>query len=133
MRSCCIKKAGGLDKLTLDSLYDDAIRRNSQPTSYNPWEPTPMGGPVMQQPLHDPFYASSGVAAPHSVQMAAMANQQQAFMLQQQQQMMMMGPPQHQQQQQQSVNPFGNTYGATVHPYGSGMPVPAYNPYTGLI
>lgn len=124
------KLAGGLDKLTLDSLYDDAIRRNSQNVSYNPWEPAPANGPMMQQPVHDPFFASNVVAAPYSVQMAAMANQQQAFMLQQQQQMMMMGP---QHQQQQSANPFGNPSGATVHPYGSGMPVQAYNPYSGLI
>ncbi|KAF4392060.1 hypothetical protein F8388_004389 [Cannabis sativa] len=128
------KLAGGFDLLTLDSLYDDAIRRNNQNVSYNPWEPAPAGAaPMLQHPVHDPFFASSAVAAPHNVQMATMANQQQAFMLQQQQQqqqqMMMMGP-----QPQQSSNPFGNPYGAaTVHPYGSGMPVQAYNPYTGLI
>uniref|UniRef100_A0A5B6ZP15 ENTH domain-containing protein n=1 Tax=Davidia involucrata TaxID=16924 RepID=A0A5B6ZP15_DAVIN len=121
--------AGGLDKLTLDSLYDDAIRRSNQNVSYNPWEAAPMASPMMPQPAQDPFFASNAVAAPPSVQMAAMANQQQAFMLQQQQQMMMMGPP----QQQQPLNPFGNPYGASVHPYGSGMPVQAYNPYTGLI
>ena len=40
--------------------------------------------------------------------------------------MMMMGPL-----QQQSSNPFGNPYGATIHPYGLGVPVQAYNPYTG--
>ncbi|OWM71774.1 putative clathrin assembly protein At5g35200 [Punica granatum] len=129
------KLAGGLDKLTLDSLYDDAIRRNTQSgTSYNPWEAaaaTPMGGGMMQQPGHDPFFASSGMAAPLQVQMAAMANQQQAFLQQQQQQqqqmMTMMGP-----QLQQPMNPFAN-HGTNVHPYGSGMPVQAYNPYTGLI
>lgn len=123
------KLAGGLDKLTLDSLYDDAIRRNNQNASYNPWEPQPMAGPMMQPNGHDPFYASGMVAAPHSVQMAAMANQQHAFMLQQQQQqqqMMMMAP-------QQTSNPFANSYAANVHPYGSGMPVQAYNPYTGLM
>lgn len=123
-----IQKAGGLDKLTLDSLYDDAIRRNNQNVSYNPWEPVPVAGSMVQQPLHDPFFASNAVAAPPSVQMAALANQQQAFMLQQQHQMMMVGPP------QQSANPFGNPYGATVHPYGPGMPVQTYNPYnTGLM
>uniref|UniRef100_A0A2P2LP71 Uncharacterized protein MANES_06G046400 n=1 Tax=Rhizophora mucronata TaxID=61149 RepID=A0A2P2LP71_RHIMU len=122
------KLAGGLDKLTLDSLYEDAIRRNSQPASYNPWEPVPMPGPMMQTTAHDPFFASGGVATPHSVQMAAMANQQQAFMLQQQQYMMMMGP------QQQPMNPFGSPFGANVHPYGSGMPpVQAYNPHPGFI
>ncbi|ESW27051.1 hypothetical protein PHAVU_003G169400 [Phaseolus vulgaris] len=121
------KLAGGLDKLTLDSLYDDALRRNTQSVSYNPWESAPAGN-AMQPTMHDPFFASTAVAAPHSVQMAAMSNQQQAFMYQQQQQQMMMMAP-----QQQSVNPFGNPYGATVHPYGSGMPVQSYNPYTGLI
>ncbi|XP_043721308.1 putative clathrin assembly protein At5g35200 isoform X2 [Telopea speciosissima] len=118
------KLAGGLDKLTLDSLYDDALRRNTQNVSYNPWEPVPMASPMMQQPAHDPFLASSTVAAPHSVQMAAMAQQQQAFMLQQQ--MMMMGP-----QQQQPLNPFGNPYGAASQQYGSNTHVQAYNPYTG--
>ncbi|XWS72978.1 hypothetical protein CRYUN_Cryun02cG0086200 [Craigia yunnanensis] len=119
------KLAGGLDKLTLDSLYDDAIRRSNQNVSYNPWEPAPMSGAMMQQPAHDPFYASNMAAAPPSVQMAAMTNQQQAFMLQQQ--MIMMGP------QQQPSNPFGNPYGAGVHPYSSGMPVQSNNPYTGFI
>ncbi|KAH8481693.1 hypothetical protein H0E87_029255 [Populus deltoides] len=127
------KLAGGLDKLTLDSLYDDAIRRSNQPVSYNPWEPVPVANPMMQTAVHDPFFASNTVAAPHSVQMSQMASQQQAYMLQQQQQqqqmmmMMMMG-----QQQQQPSNHFGNTYGSSVHPYGSGMPpVQAYNPYSG--
>ncbi|KAL9445080.1 hypothetical protein AB3S75_018137 [Citrus x aurantiifolia] len=122
------KLAGGLDKLTLDSLYDDALRRNSQNASYSTWGPQPMAGPTMQPNGHDPFYASGMVSAPHSVQMAAMANQQHAFMLQQQQQqqMMMMAP-------QQTSNPFANPYAANVHPYGSGMPVQAYNPYTGLM
>ncbi|PIA51749.1 hypothetical protein AQUCO_01100548v1 [Aquilegia coerulea] len=120
------KLAGGLDKLTLDSLYDDALRRNNQNVSYNPWEPMPMANPVMQQVPHDPFFASSGVAAHPSVQMAAMVHQQQAFMLQQQ--MVMMGP-----QQQQSMNPFANPYAAPVHPYGASMHVQNYNPHTGLI
>ncbi|KAH9805290.1 hypothetical protein WN944_002592 [Citrus x changshan-huyou] len=122
------KLAGGLDKLTLDSLYDDALRRNSQNATYSTWGPQPMAGPTMQPNGHDPFYASGMVSAPHSVQMAAMANQQHAFMLQQQQQqqMMMMAP-------QQTANPFANPYAANVHPYGSGMPVQAYNPYTGLM
>ncbi|KAK2965436.1 hypothetical protein RJ640_017076 [Escallonia rubra] len=124
------KLAGGFDKLTLDSLYDDAIRRSNQNVSYNPWEQAPMVNPMMPQTAHDPFYASNGVAAPHSVQMATMANHQQALMLQQQQQMMMMG---QQQQQQQPGNPFGNPFGANAHPYGSGVPVQAYNPYTGLM
>ncbi|XP_043699442.1 putative clathrin assembly protein At5g35200 [Telopea speciosissima] len=120
------KLAGGLDLLTLDSLYDDALRRNNQNVSYNPWESVPMASPMMQQPAHDPFLASNTVAAPHAVQMAAMVHQQQAFMLQQQ---MMMNVP----QQQQPLNPFGNPYGAANHPYGSGIPVQSYNPYTSLM
>ncbi|GAV88191.1 ANTH domain-containing protein [Cephalotus follicularis] len=125
------KLAGGLDKLTLDSLYDDAIRRSNQNVSYNPWEAVPMTGPVMQQTVHDPFYTSNILAAPHTVQMAAMAHQQHAFMFQQQQQQqqMMMVP-----QQQQPINPFASSYGAGAHPYGSGMPVQAsHNPFMGLI
>ncbi|KAJ6831265.1 putative clathrin assembly protein [Iris pallida] len=132
------KLGGGLDKLTLDSLYDDAIRQASQPTSYNPWEMrAPMSGPTMQPMMaHDPFYASTAVAAPHSVQMATMAQQQQPFMLQQQQ--MMMGGTAYL-QPQATVNPFGNPYTAAVgvNPYspavGMGMPLQASNTYTGLI
>ncbi|KVI11700.1 AP180 N-terminal homology (ANTH) domain-containing protein [Cynara cardunculus var. scolymus] len=123
--------AGGLDKLTLDSLYDDAIRRTNQNVSYNPWEQNRMGGAMMpSQMAPDPFYASNAIAAPQNIQMAAMAQQQQAFLFQQQQQqMMMMAPP----LPQQSSNPFANPYGATPHPYGSGVPVQSYNPYSGLI
>ncbi|XP_077237948.1 putative clathrin assembly protein At5g35200 [Tasmannia lanceolata] len=128
------KLAGGLDKLTLDSLYDDALRRTNQNASYNPWEMVPMASPVMQPMAHDPFYASNGMAAPAAVQMAAMAHQQQAFMLQQQ---MMMGQQLHSPPllQQQPLNPFDNPYGAGVHPYGAAMPPPVqpYNPYRGLI
>jgi len=65
----------------------------------------------MQPTMHDPFFVSNTMVAPHSVQMAAMSNQQQ------QQQMMTMAPQQH------SANPFGNPHGTTVLPYGSGMPV----------
>lgn len=95
-----------------------------------------MAGAMMpHQATQDPFYASNGMAAPHNIQMAAMAQQQQAFMFQQQQQhyqqqqMMMMPQP----LPQQSANPFANPYGANPHPYGSGVPVQPYNPYSGLI
>jgi len=143
------KLAGGLDLLTLDSLYDEANRRASQPAaSYNPWDATPAtAAPVpmltMAPAMHDPFYASNGYAAPHGVQMAAMAQQQQAFMLQQQ--MMTMAPApapvvHHPMQMQQNpANPFGNPFAAAgAHPYGAaaaGMPLHAGpgNVYTGLI
>jgi clathrin coat assembly protein AP180 len=128
-------QAGGLDLLTLDSLYDDANRRASQTASYNPWEAPGGVAPMMQTmapAMHGPFYASSGFAAPHGVQMAAMAQQQQqqAFMLQQQ---MMAAPApvvhHHPMHQQAVANPFGNPYGA------GGMPLHAGpgNAYTGLI
>ncbi|OAY63065.1 putative clathrin assembly protein, partial [Ananas comosus] len=100
------KLAGGLDKLTLDSLYDDAITRRSNPNgayhvgqvASNPFEP-------VQYP-QDPFFASNSIAPPGSVQMAAMA-QQQALMMQQQQHSSGQDP----------TNPFGNPY----------------NPYSGLM
>ncbi|XP_019150627.1 PREDICTED: putative clathrin assembly protein At5g35200 isoform X2 [Ipomoea nil] len=120
-----VKLAGGLDKLTLDSLYDDAIRRSNQNVSYNPWEPSPVAvAPMM--PQHDPLlYASNMVAAPTSV-----TNQQQANYMFQQQQQMMMGP-----QPQAPINPFGNPYGAVANPYTHpALPVQSYNnPYAGLI
>ncbi|XP_047327157.1 putative clathrin assembly protein At5g35200 [Impatiens glandulifera] len=115
---------GGFDKLTLDSLYDDAIRRsNQQNVSYNnnnnPWE-TPQSTAT-----YDPFYGSNNVAAPSSVQMAAMADQNQAFMLHQQQQNLPMGP--QQQQQQQQINPFGDPFVASVPVQGY------YGQYPGLV
>ncbi|CAL9117624.1 unnamed protein product [Musa textilis] len=120
------KLGGGFDKLTLDSLYDDAERRANQNVSYNPWEMGRMAGPMMQPVVHDPFYASNAVAAPHFVQMAAMAQQQQAFLLQQQ--MMMSG----QQPQQTPLNPFGNPYADAS--YASGVPLQQpSNAYTRLI
>ncbi|KAK1268407.1 putative clathrin assembly protein [Acorus gramineus] len=127
------KLGGGLDKLTLDSLYDDAQRKQNQNTSYNPWETAPpVAGFFMQPVVTDPFYASNVVAAPPYVQMAAMAQQQQAFMLQQQS-LMMMGNQQP--LQQQTVNPFGNPYvaGGGVQPFGSNMHFQASNPYNNLV
>ncbi|XP_076954958.1 putative clathrin assembly protein At5g35200 [Bidens hawaiensis] len=113
------KLAGGLDKLTLDSLYDDAIRRTNQNVSYNPWEHGPMAAMMPHQTAPDPFYGST--MAHH---------QQQPFMYQQQQQqqMMMMGQP-----MPQGANPFANPYGPSPHPYGPGVPVQPHNPYSGFI
>uniref|UniRef100_A0A7N0VHH5 ENTH domain-containing protein n=1 Tax=Kalanchoe fedtschenkoi TaxID=63787 RepID=A0A7N0VHH5_KALFE len=137
------KLAGGLDLLTLDSLYEEGNRRNNQIVSYNPWEQRqgPVAGAMMQQPAYDPFFASANaVSAPHSVQMAAMTYHPQAFMYPQQHQMMMMMMPQpyhHQPFQQQAANPFSNPYTDpnTHRPatYGPGMRSQAYNPYNGLI
>lgn len=111
------------------------MRKTQQPTSYNPWEPAPLTNPMMQQPIYDPFFASNAMVAPHSVQMAAMANQQQAFLLQQQQQMMMAAQQQHlfavQQQQLPQMNPFGNPYAANA--YGTGSPMQTQNSYTRML
>lgn len=83
---------------------------------------------MQQQSAYDPFVASNGVAAPHSVQMAAMSNQQQAFLYQQNQHMQSY-------QQQPAANPFSNlntTHNPHPASYGPGMQAQAYNPYTGL-
>ncbi|KAL5985710.1 hypothetical protein ACLOJK_027697 [Asimina triloba] len=125
---------GGLDKLTLDSLYDDglrqdALRRANQNASYNQWNTASFAN--MAQMSNDPFHASNAFSAPHNVQMAAMVYQQQAYMFQQQmiQQQMMVA----QQLPQQSLNPFGNPYSVGNQQYGSAKQlhphIQAYNPY----
>uniref|UniRef100_A0A1J3IK30 Putative clathrin assembly protein n=1 Tax=Noccaea caerulescens TaxID=107243 RepID=A0A1J3IK30_NOCCA len=127
------KLAGGLDKLTLDSLYEDAIRVSQQQSrSHNPWEQYPVhNGPMM----HQPFFASNGVPAPQSVQMANQNHQAYGFQ-QHQNAGMMMGPVQPyqpQQQQRQNMNPFGNPFVSNGHPhqpYGSAQ---GYNPYSSLM
>ncbi|XP_006657301.1 putative clathrin assembly protein At5g57200 [Oryza brachyantha] len=99
------KLAGGFDKLLLDSLYDDAARR--------------------QQPAQtDPFAMSTSFAPPTNVQMSMMAQQQQYFQQErQQQQQMMLGMPQPFQVQHAGVpqaNLFGDPYSAgTLHGSGS--------------
>ena len=74
-------QAGGLDNRTLDSLYNDALRRNNQNASYDPWEPA-LGGNMMQPTMHNPFFASNTIAAPPFVQMASRSNKKQAFIYQ---------------------------------------------------
>ncbi|XP_031386561.1 putative clathrin assembly protein At2g01600 [Punica granatum] len=95
--------AGGLDTLTLNSLYDDGAYRASQQPVYGVPAPNPFE-------VQDPFAVSNNIAPPPPVQMASMA-QQQALnpfgpyqlqpspMFPQQQHPMM--PP--------SSNPFGDT------------------------
>nr|XP_019701697.2 putative clathrin assembly protein At5g35200 [Elaeis guineensis] len=111
------KLAGGLNKLTLDSLYDDAIvRRTNLGGNYQMGQMAPNPFEAVQS-SQDPFYASNAVTPPASVQMAAMA-QQQAYMMQ----------PQPQPSRQDGTNPFGNPYGASgVASY------PPHNPYTGYM
>ena len=59
-------QAGGFDKLLLDSLYEDAARRQQLATM-----------DASQQ--RDPFAMSVGVAPPTGVQMSVMAQRQQAM------------------------------------------------------
>ncbi|TYH84170.1 hypothetical protein ES332_D02G180900v1 [Gossypium tomentosum] len=120
--------AGGLDSLTLNSLYDEAAYRAQHP-AYG----TPAPNPFEAQ---DPFAMSNNVAPPPAVQMAAMAQQQNnpfgayqpAYQQpQQQQQQLMMSPS----------NPFGDT-GFGAFPVNQVAPVGqphANNPFgsTGLL
>ncbi|TYI93930.1 hypothetical protein E1A91_D02G169200v1 [Gossypium mustelinum] len=120
--------AGGLDSLTLNSLYDEAAYRAQHP-AYG----TPAPNPFEAQ---DPFAMSNNVAPPPAVQMAAMAQQQNnpfgayqpAYQQpQQQQQQLMMSPS----------NPFGDT-GFRAFPVNQVAPVGqphANNPFgsTGLL
>ncbi|KAK4264004.1 hypothetical protein QN277_029346 [Acacia crassicarpa] len=89
--------AGGLDTLTLNSLYDEAAYRSAnQQAMYGAPAPNPFE-------VHDPFAPSSNVPPPPAVQMAAMA----------QPQVNPFGPyPPYQPQQQHMLmnpaNPFGD-------------------------
>ncbi|CAN6200617.1 unnamed protein product [Urochloa humidicola] len=110
------KLAGGFDKLLLDSLYDDAARRqDAYGYGYG------YGNGQSSQQQKDPFAMSVGIAPPTGVQMSVMAQQQQ-------QQAMFGMPPQFQHQYGSSAtsqfNPFGNAYsaaaqGAPLHGSGS--------------
>ncbi|XP_022725610.1 putative clathrin assembly protein At2g01600 [Durio zibethinus] len=64
--------AGGLDSLTLNSLYDEAAYRASQQPAYGATAPYPFE-------LQDPFVMSNNIAPPTAVQMAAMARQNNPF------------------------------------------------------
>ena len=102
-------QGGGLDKLILDSLYDEgAYRQTQQQQMYGSSAPNPFM-------TNDPFTMSNHVAAPPSVQMAAMSQQQhQQMPLQQHQQM----PPMIHE------NPFG----PAIQPQHPGA-APAFNPF----
>ncbi|XP_008781765.2 putative clathrin assembly protein At5g57200 [Phoenix dactylifera] len=106
------KLAGGFDKLLLDSLYEDASRRQQIGADANPFN------------SRDPFAMSNSIAPPPNVQMALMAQQQQQYYYQQQQQQqqyhqqqhMMMVPhtsqPQYPYSQMGSANPFSDPFGS---------------------
>lgn len=133
----CVKtceQAGGFDKLTLDSLYDDALQKRGPngavPNSYNmgmnATAPNPFQAPGMPPQQHmDPFMASGQYQPSSNVQMAMM-QQQQAMLMQQQQQQQMMGMAPG------AVNPFGSPFaggpgGQQQYPYGApgaAQPIP---------
>ncbi|URD95398.1 ENTH [Musa troglodytarum] len=114
------KLAGGLDRLTLDSLYDDAFARTMNPSGGGGYHT----GRVAPNPFdtshyfQDPFYASNGIAPLAGVEMATMAQQQALMQLQQQ----ALG--------QDGTNPFGNPFGPTGVLYAQD---PSHNPYTGYM
>ncbi|WVZ24214.1 hypothetical protein V8G54_002758 [Vigna mungo] len=117
--------AGGLDSLTLNSLYDEAAYRSQQPI-YGAAAPNPFE-------VQDPFALSSSVPPPPAVQMAAMQHQANPFgpyqpfqpqtQPQQQQQHMLMNP----------ANPFGDTGFGAFPP--NAVSHPQNNPFgsTGLL
>eukprot|EP00249_Psilotum_nudum_P015585 c25410_g1_i2 orf=1003-2697(-) len=123
------KLAGGLDHMTLNSLYDDAIARrscSSQLGFYGMNRVVPSSfetASVMQATQQDPFYASHKIAPPPGVQLATLAQQQHAMMMHQQ----MMGV-------QPAVNPYGVAFGmqypevVRVPPQGQSQNNPFENP-----
>ncbi|CAO2828514.1 unnamed protein product [Amaranthus hypochondriacus] len=60
--------AGGLDSLTLDSLYDEATYRANQQTLYGAPAPNPFE-------VQDPFAMSNNIAPPAAVQMNSLTQQ----------------------------------------------------------
>ncbi|KAJ4973283.1 hypothetical protein NE237_006457 [Protea cynaroides] len=119
--------AGGLDALTLNSLYDEAAYRASRQPVYGVPAPNPFE-------VQDPFAFSNSIPPPPAVQMAAVSLQQSNPFMQYQPTY-----PQQQQQQQQHLimgpsNPFGDTVfrafpvNPTLHPQSN-------NPFgtTGLL
>ncbi|XP_050233655.1 putative clathrin assembly protein At2g01600 isoform X2 [Mercurialis annua] len=129
--------AGGLDTLTLNSLYDDGAYRASQQPVYGAPAPNPFES-------HDPFSMSNGIPPSSGVQLATMAQQppnnpfgtyQHVFHPQPQQQQLQ----QQQQQQQQHMmmgasNPFLDT-GFGTFPVNPVTHPAASNPFgsTGLL
>ncbi|KAF8407616.1 hypothetical protein HHK36_006749 [Tetracentron sinense] len=122
---------GGLDALTLNSLYDEAAYRAARQPVYGAPAPNPFE-------IQDPFAVSNNIAPSPAVQMAAMAQQQSNPFAQYQPNYHHHQQQQQQQQQQQHLimgasNPFGDMgFGAfPVTP----VPHPQTNPFgnTGLL
>ncbi|KAJ6721282.1 hypothetical protein OIU85_024379 [Salix viminalis] len=105
--------AGGLDTLTLDSLYHEGAYRAAQQPVYGAPAPNPFE-------VQDPFALSNSIAPPPSVQMAAMSQQlHNPFSPYQPSQ------PQPQHGMMSHTNPFGDTteFGAfPAHPETNNNP-----------
>ncbi|MED6182847.1 hypothetical protein PIB30_032640 [Stylosanthes scabra] len=118
--------AGGLDSLTLNSLYDEAAYRSAQQPVYGAPAPNPFE-------VNDPFALSSSIPPPTNVQMASMGQQQVNPFGPYQQPFQPQPPPQQQQMLMNPANPFGDGgYGAfPAHPVSH----PQNNPFgsTGLL
>ena len=95
--------AGGLDSLTLNSLYDEAAYRAAQQPVYGAPAPNPFE-------VHDPFSISSSVPPPAAVQMAAMQHQANPFgAYQQLQPQPLLQPQQQQHVLMDPANPFADS------------------------
>ncbi|KAK9115242.1 hypothetical protein Syun_022039 [Stephania yunnanensis] len=95
-------QAGGLDTLTLNSLYDEGAYRASQQPVYGAPAPNPFEA-------HDPFALSNSVAPPAAVQMASIGQQQQMNPFTPFQPNYHQPPPQQQQNLMMApANPFGD-------------------------
>lgn len=112
-------QAGGFDGLLLDSLYEDAARRQQQQQA------------TYADHAGDPFAASTSVAPPTDVQMSMMAQQQQREML---------GMPLPFQQPQYAAasgsqaNPFRDAYSAMLpQAQGQGQGTPFHGHGSGSL
>ncbi|KAK4785442.1 hypothetical protein SAY86_002131 [Trapa natans] len=102
--------AGGLDTLTLNSLYDEGVYRASQQPVYGVPAPNPFE-------VHDPFSISHNFAPPPSVQMASKTQQQALNPFgNYQPQSRVMFPQQQQHPMMTPSNPYGdNGFSAFPH------------------
>ncbi|KAK9091564.1 hypothetical protein Sjap_024741 [Stephania japonica] len=93
--------AGGLDTLTLNSLYDEGAYRASQQPVYGAPAPNPFEA-------HDPFALSNSVAPPTAVQMASIGQQQMNPFTPYQPNYHQPPPQQQQDLMMAPANPFGD-------------------------
>ena len=120
-------QAGGFDRVTLDSLYEDAISRQAYSTqsSFPNGMNQLVSNPIQSSVQRDPFFASATVPSPQNVQFAALAHQQQTMMMQQHYYQLTMMQQLHQSMmmQQQYQHVFNSSIQQPVNPYASyGMP-----------